>query len=142
MADTTIAAIQTINAGISGITTAWTDVADYPFPVPAEALPCVLTLPARFEAGKMPLTTYGCLVLVAQMDRTTQIDALSTAMDLLRGFRAAYRGLGSVGGYAVRHVHPTRQTGTGAPDGLWKTVAWAGAEFIGFMWDVTLMEAP
>jgi hypothetical protein len=142
MADATIAAIQAVNAAISGVTSAPTDEATYAFPVPDELLPYVVCLPARMEADRIPTTTYECRVLVAKVDTATQTAALGVAVSLMRAFRAAYKPLGAINGYAILKQPPTATGGTGSPRGLTQTVAWAGAEYIGFLWLVTLAEAP
>jgi hypothetical protein len=141
MPDTTIAAIQAINAAITGITWA-PDDDDLVFSVPDERLPAVLCLPGNFAAtGRLPTTVYVCLVLVAKIDPGTQPAAASTAVTLLERFRTAWGGLGSVGNRAIDPGPPTANGGFGSPNGVWKTVDWGGSEYIGFAWHVPLVGA-
>jgi hypothetical protein len=139
MADATIAAIQAINAAITGIVWA-PDDDELVFSVPDERLPAVLCLPGNFEAKtRLPTTVYACLVLVAKIDPGTQPAAVSTAVTLLERFRTAWGGLAGVGSRGIDPARPTATGGLGSPNGVWKTVDWGGSEYIGFQWNVPLV---
>ena len=137
MADSTVAAIQAINASVGlHAPTA------YPVQATAADFPLAVTFVGPMEGKKFGVTTYITLVMLA--DPQLGVDA-SQVFDqgnaLLKAMRAEYRTHANIDGHAIAAGgHPALRTGFGSPYGMVNMVKFAGKELYGFEWHVSLME--
>ena len=129
---TTLAAFQTINAAITGVT-----AAPAVYPGKLADFPSAITLPggctwraAGLGGGRKAERTYHLRFYVAPEGNEAGT-VLATCNTLLEAVGLVYRATQSVDGHPVKAV---------SDGGLFQTLPYAGQQFYGFEFRVTLLE--